>query len=371
MKRTLVMALIAIATAAYADDLTTKTGKIYSNYQISKVTANGLQIMHNAGITTIPFADLPDDLRKKYAAKEKKLIAQQKALRQKAEDDKLLISVEENFFYPKVAKTIEQGILSYDQEHNNVWVLIVGIKGKFADEDFLPTESSEMKLIVLKGGKAAKGSFSCLKCWQIGFFQYGEQILKKFTVNREEALEYLKKSQNAHDNTTSVDDLSQKYNAQEKRIAELKAAREKEDAEARLRLEAAEKKRIAALKAAKEQKDAEDELLKSVEFNVYYPRVAQTIRQGILAHEQGNYNVYFLVVGLKGKFADEDLLPREYFEMKKVGYGEVKFEFLRCWQIGLFEYESVDGVLKTVKKYTVNREVALKYLQANKTNKTN
>lgn len=51
---------------AYSDDLKIKTGQIYKDYKINKPTLRGLNIFHKYGSKTIPYSDLPDELRKKY-----------------------------------------------------------------------------------------------------------------------------------------------------------------------------------------------------------------------------------------------------------------------------------------------------------------
>jgi hypothetical protein len=79
MKILLIIFLMA-ATTLYANDLTTKSGKIYKDYKVNKATAQGLIIFHLEGAATVPFADLPDNIRAQYADTEKKLIEQEKIL---------------------------------------------------------------------------------------------------------------------------------------------------------------------------------------------------------------------------------------------------------------------------------------------------
>lgn len=47
-------------------DITTQSGQVYTSCKITRVEPDGITVMYAKGITKIPFADLPDDLQKKY-----------------------------------------------------------------------------------------------------------------------------------------------------------------------------------------------------------------------------------------------------------------------------------------------------------------
>jgi len=85
--KTLFMIFFLFVVSLYAGDLTTKSGNIYKNYDIHKVASYGLEIFHDEGITTVPFADLPDDIRTQYAELEKKIIEQEKKRLEKQKKD--------------------------------------------------------------------------------------------------------------------------------------------------------------------------------------------------------------------------------------------------------------------------------------------
>lgn len=70
MKRIL-LALFALSLIAGAADLTTKSGNVYKNYDVDRATPYGVAIFHDGGSATVPYADLPDELRKKYSEEEK------------------------------------------------------------------------------------------------------------------------------------------------------------------------------------------------------------------------------------------------------------------------------------------------------------
>jgi len=66
MKSLLLIFLLAVASAS-ALDLTTPDGQTYRNVRVTRIESNGLGIIHAGGAARIPFASLPDELRKRYA----------------------------------------------------------------------------------------------------------------------------------------------------------------------------------------------------------------------------------------------------------------------------------------------------------------
>lgn len=78
---------ILFVICIYADDLATKSGTIYKNYTIDKATPYGLSIFHDDGGATVPYADLPDDIRAKYREAEK-MLRQKSPVSKKQESNK-------------------------------------------------------------------------------------------------------------------------------------------------------------------------------------------------------------------------------------------------------------------------------------------
>ncbi len=66
-----------LATTCYSEDLTTKSGKVYKEFFVDKVSARGLNIIHDEGLCTVPFEELPNDLREKYSGQEKKIAVEE------------------------------------------------------------------------------------------------------------------------------------------------------------------------------------------------------------------------------------------------------------------------------------------------------
>lgn len=67
--------LAALTVCVSANDLTTKSGVVYKDYSINGPSVDGLVIFHELGGATVPYAELPDDLRTKYKADEEKAAA--------------------------------------------------------------------------------------------------------------------------------------------------------------------------------------------------------------------------------------------------------------------------------------------------------
>ena len=66
-------------------DLVTKNGKTYSDYKVFRVSARGLEVFHSEGACTIPFENLPDEIREQYKVEEERFakIARKKEILQK------------------------------------------------------------------------------------------------------------------------------------------------------------------------------------------------------------------------------------------------------------------------------------------------
>ena len=59
--------MFATATSLLAEDLTTLTGTKYTGITVTRIEADSISISHDDGLAKIPFTDLPDSLRAKYA----------------------------------------------------------------------------------------------------------------------------------------------------------------------------------------------------------------------------------------------------------------------------------------------------------------
>ncbi len=75
-----------IVLNSFAEDLVTRSGRRYKNYEIRNVTVRGVDISHDTGAASVPFEDLPEafilahpDVEKKLKEREEKKLAAEKA----------------------------------------------------------------------------------------------------------------------------------------------------------------------------------------------------------------------------------------------------------------------------------------------------
>ena len=64
-------------------DITTLSGKTYTRCKITRVEPDGIRIFHATGVAKIPFADLPEDFRKKHGYDAEKSAAYQSHVRKR------------------------------------------------------------------------------------------------------------------------------------------------------------------------------------------------------------------------------------------------------------------------------------------------
>jgi len=94
MTRVVLFAVLIASYACFAADLTTKDGRKYTNYTVYRVSKRGIHITHDEGGATVPFAQLPDDVRRKYAAQERRFAEQSAAQSARRADELALKKIE-------------------------------------------------------------------------------------------------------------------------------------------------------------------------------------------------------------------------------------------------------------------------------------
>jgi len=78
--------LLLILASARADDFKTANGKGYKNATITRVEPDGIVLKFSGGIVKLPFTDLPEEIRNKYAYKPEAVRASaQEQIRNEAE----------------------------------------------------------------------------------------------------------------------------------------------------------------------------------------------------------------------------------------------------------------------------------------------
>ncbi len=58
--------LVLLATGVKADDIRTRAGQVYRNVRVTASNAEGVTVVHSAGVTKILFLDMPEELQNKY-----------------------------------------------------------------------------------------------------------------------------------------------------------------------------------------------------------------------------------------------------------------------------------------------------------------
>lgn len=192
---------VAFVGSLFAADLETKSGKVYKNYTIEKVTPYGLAILHDTGGATVSFSDLPDDLRAQYKeeeaeapAKIKQLEKQkQSALKRAAQEKTRKVAELEAEKGKKVFGTPVEIIQVFDNsvlarnESDIIYITGLSTKG-------LVTNKALTNATVTDKNAAIRGA-EVLVAWRIGTYTYstvtgGTNTVAQYTPTKEVAIQY-------------------------------------------------------------------------------------------------------------------------------------------------------------------------------------
>lgn len=180
--------------------MTTKSGKVYKNYDVDRATLYGVAIFHDGGSATVPYADLPDELRKKYSEEEKQAAGEVKRLRdiarKEAEEKRnalILKKNEENLYGLKVLQVLNDGLLAINDFGDRDICYVTGWKSYnvFVDGQHLGNRLE-------KRFNLPTPSYFLL-CWRVGTYKYTDtrgasRQVNKYTVSEKQAIEYYTKN---------------------------------------------------------------------------------------------------------------------------------------------------------------------------------
>lgn len=229
----LILCVALTGIISEAADLITKSGQVYKNFEVVKVKEDGLQIFHDSGSASIPFAELPDDLRGKYRQEEEHLVLMAKQEReQKAVESELekisligLISIVQIINSNSALVEYKDSILllvdlptaglvdgiavkpnSYSKYHvakryrsGNIYHYVckycpttIWLGGEKGDDD-----PKERRKCLEEAKKQTCGPY--LEIWEIGTYSYigtdnAKKTVPKYTYSREKALEFLRRT---------------------------------------------------------------------------------------------------------------------------------------------------------------------------------
>ena len=198
----------------YSDDLVTKSGKVYKNYKIVKVTHLGVTVSHSYGMKNIPLSDLPDDLAAEYGsqykAKKDRFDAEAKKNRKKAYN-KLAIEKLKKF---QLKLYGPQNIIKITPKYILITTCrqVLAPGSTVSQPRFMTLRDEYPSMIVDIPTKnlhsesripdnAIVDNESCPVVWQIGTAQYGNTRIKKYTYSLDKAIAFHK---NFLDNFTSA-----------------------------------------------------------------------------------------------------------------------------------------------------------------------
>lgn len=90
MKKYLIMFITVFLTTARSAEIKTLDGEVYKEASVTKSDDIGITIMHSDGVTRVPYANLPEEIRKKYPyvpSKEEMEEAAEREAMEKAESE--------------------------------------------------------------------------------------------------------------------------------------------------------------------------------------------------------------------------------------------------------------------------------------------
>lgn len=231
MKKIIAIMIAIIFSSAYSFDIATKNGTTYKECSVDKPTPYGLSIIHKGGIATIPYKELPDDIREKYKKEElsapdkiEKIENAKKELGAAASEKAQLDSVYA-VIYCKYAK-----ISSVDSSKNAIFVenniptfypqtsgsysgfAVAANRGASEDNRVFPEKCIFSELLFLSGADfsncidgqslekfaTTKNGLIVVECWRIGTISYittigSTKTIPHYTADKSKAIRYYKK----------------------------------------------------------------------------------------------------------------------------------------------------------------------------------
>ena len=167
MKRIIRFGVVALGMtllSLQSENLILKNGTVYKNYSVDRPTPYGLVIFHDAGGATIPYAELPDELRKKYSEDEKRAATDIKRIEddKKAEAEKVaerkfkaeLEKKREKLYNYTFIQSLPPGILAFGDGR---MIYITGYpQGKLASGDIVFNETDTVKRMIVDNTRSDK-----------------------------------------------------------------------------------------------------------------------------------------------------------------------------------------------------------------------
>lgn len=135
MKVNSILLFFTLTISLSAANLTTTAGKIYKNYEIDNATPAGLAIFHDGGAVTVPYEELPPEIRAKYKTEEENFRRQQKELMEKRRKAQLEYQKKQKEYAARLQKQKEEQERQVaeerkqQEEQKRYFTEIIGIAG--------------------------------------------------------------------------------------------------------------------------------------------------------------------------------------------------------------------------------------------------
>lgn len=362
IKIPLCLMIFLVGSILIAADLKTKSGKIYENYNIDTATPAGLTIFHNNGASTIPYSDLPDELRNRYRTEEDQAAElQKKRLRQLEEYQKEFQKQQEKRNNRRKIKEQEQKLFTSASG-------ICGVNIGENLSNYTVLKQVDPYMVQLKLPK----QFQQLDFCQVGITKDGiiyEIILREENVEgkkrqTESFLQEMKRSfPEAQTEFINEKNIGRFFANFPPRTMELTFQMPE-------KLESGEESPgFWQLKFTDESQKPvvvrHQELLNKKE-SIWYNGVTvlQVLNGAVLAQSLG-HTIYIDDIDTQNLVDGNELFNHTIYTNKlwQKAPDREKFrrQVFRCWPIGTYRYINVMGSSQTIKRYTADPKKALEY----------
>ena len=213
MKPLFTLFLVFASAVLIGADLTTKSGEFYRDFSVIKVTHHGVMITSADGLVTIPLSDLPDDMRKKYAADverlrkeyDKKALARRRHNAEKAALRRITLIVPGEIECIQVLPN-ENAILAQSPHYDNACFRLSYIDtSSMADGNKFQGADTVLRIDAwswehekrLKTDKCKAHILYCIGQYQYTTTSGGTRTIPNFTLSRSRAWTYLRNNPNA------------------------------------------------------------------------------------------------------------------------------------------------------------------------------
>jgi len=127
--------LVGISTLSFADEITTLSGETYTDVKVKRKTPLEITVSHSSGVATIPFNDLPGELKRKYGYNVNAAINMRNRQTTRRQLERISKRLDQNSIYvnAELNQVTEEGALAYVtviEKHERTYDAVIKSKGK-------------------------------------------------------------------------------------------------------------------------------------------------------------------------------------------------------------------------------------------------